>query len=277
MKKVAVIGHTGMVGSQVYRWFKEQRGYEVYGLSKKSGNKNWNVINAEAKYIFIAVPTPFNWKKNKYDLSILKDVISNIESDKIVIIKSTVPPGTTERLQKQRGDLRLLFNPEFLSRSTAWEDFRNPDRQLVGYTKTSYPFAQEVLHLLPMSPYDAIMKAAEAEVCKYVNNFHGALMVIFANFFYDICKDLKIDYETVKKASIAAKWVGSPMGRMYWDVFQGKARGYGGGCFPKDMNTLLEWCKKHHIHSEILEATQEANQRLLKSQGLTEKEAERKL
>ncbi len=120
------------------------------------------------------------------------------------------------------------------------------------------------------------MTATEAEMCKFINNFHGAFMVIFANFFYDIAKKFGLDkdFDRVKKAAWASKWVGSPMGRMYWNIFQDGYRGYGGKCFPKDINMLIKWCEANKIPCEILKATKEANVRMLKEQGLTEKEVE---
>jgi len=277
MKTIAIVGHTGVVGKQVYRWFKEKTTikYKVMGLSKDKQTHSWNEINKEAKYIFIAVPTPFNWEKNEPDMSIVEEVMEKIFGTKKVIIKSTILPATTEKLQKRFPTMFLFFNPEFLSVKTAWEDFTNPDRQIIGYTKKSYQYAQEVLHMLPQSPYDIIMKSGEAEVCKYINNFHGGLMVIFSNFFHDICEKLKIDYEVVKKAAIASKWVGSPMGRMYWEVFHDGKRGYGGSCFPKDINSLIKWCKKNKINTEIIEATKKANVRILKREGLTEEKVEK--
>ena len=285
MKKIAIIGHNGMVGKQLYKWFAVNRispKYEVMGLSKDSQTHNWKKINQKADYIFIAVPTPFDWETNKYDLSILEEVVENIKGNEyashpIVIIKSTVLPGTTEKLQEKRKDLKFIFNPEFLSAKTAYEDFTNPDRQLIGYTHESYSYAQEVLNLLPVSPYDVMMKATEAEICKYINNFHGALMVMFANFFYDVTSKFgrELDFEIIKKAAQASKWVGSPMGRMYWEVFHKGKRGYGGGCFPKDINSLIEWCKENKVDTEIIEATRKANRRILKKQGLTEKEVEK--
>jgi len=81
--------------------------------------------------------------------------------------------------------------------------------------------------------------------------------------------------ETVKEASTASKWVGSPMGRMYWKIWHKGKRGYGGGCFPKDINSLIQWCKKNKINTEIIEATKKANVRILKEQGMTEKEIEK--
>ena len=222
--KIAVIGYTGMVGEPIYQWLKQQ-GHKMMGLSETQKTHDWHQINEHAEYIIIAVPTPFNWRKKKYETTILEKVLKMIINGKKVIIKSTIVPGTTDKLQKEFPNLYLFFNPEFLSVKTAWEDLINPDRQIIGYTDKSYKYAQEALHLLPQSPFDVIMKASEAEVCKYINNFHGALMVIFANFFYDICEKLEIDYEVVKKGAIASKWIGSPMGRMYWDVIHKGKRG----------------------------------------------------
>lgn len=278
MKKpvIAVIGHTGMVGGVTYRWFKEH-GYKVMGLSLDGQTHTWEEINNRADWIFICVPTPFDWRTKEVDLSILREVLAKVKPGKKAIHKCTVPPGITQKLQKEFPELFLLFNPEFLSEATCDLDFTNPDRQLIGYTPKSYSVAMEALNLLPESPYGVIMEATEAEICKFVNNFHGAMMVIFANFFYDVSqKFADLDFERIKKTCWASKWVGSPMGRMYWDVFHGGFRGYGGSCFPKDTNILIEWCKKMGVPHELLEATKKANVRLLKNQGMTEEKAEKR-
>jgi len=274
-RAIAVIGYTGMVGNPTYRWLHKQ-GHEVMGMALESKTHSWDEINARAEYIIVAVPTPFDWKTKKYKLDILEEVLEKIGKNKKVIIKSTIVPGTTDRLQAKYPEMFLFFNPEFLSVKTAWEDFVNPDRQIIGHTQKSYKYAQDALSLLPQSPFDVIMRASEAEICKYVNNFHGALMVMFTNLFYDISQKIGAQYEMVKKGSLASKWVGSPMGRMYWDVFHKGKRGYGGGCFPKDINSLIQWCKENKIDAEILEATKKANMRILKTQGLTEEAAEKK-
>jgi UDPglucose 6-dehydrogenase len=276
--KIAVIGYTGMVGKQCYKYFKQQ-GYKVMGWTPTDKTHTWKQINKLAEYIFITVPTPYDWKDKKatypYDLTALENTLKKIKGNKKVIIKSTITPNTTQVFQERFKNLYLMFNPEFLSNATAWQDFINPDRQIIGYTKKSYKYAIESLNLLPESPYSVIMTSTEAEIVKFVNNFHGSLMVIFANFFYDICQKTNSNFEKVKKASQASKWVGSPMGRMYWDIFKGGYRGYGNKCFPKDMNALLKWCKYHGINTEILEATKNANIKLLEYQGLTEEKVER--
>lgn len=284
MKKptIAVIGHKGMVGSAVYNWFKKQK-YPVMGLSLKSKTHTWDQINKKADYIFVAVPTPYNWKEKEADLNILIDVLGKIDDGKVVIHKCTVPPGTTKIMQFEFPTLHLLYNPEFLSEKTRERDFNAPDRQLIGYTKESYKHSMAVLNLLPESAYGQIMPATEAEICKFINNFHGAMMVIFANFFYDVVQALmtqtfeeKLDFERIKQAAWASKWVGSPMGRMYWNVFQDGFRGYGNACLPKDVNMLIKWCEDFDVPCEILKATREANRRILADQDLTEERVEKK-
>jgi UDPglucose 6-dehydrogenase len=272
-KTISVIG-LGMVGGTVYKYYLS-KGYTVKGWSPSHQLNTMADVN-ESDYIFICVPTPFDWKTKKYDLSILEETLQKINGrDKKVIIKSTVPPTTTIKLQEKYNHLLLFFNPEFLSEATAQTDFINPDRQVVGYTPKSYYKALEVLHILPLSPHDVLMTSTEAEIIKYVNNFHGALMVIFSNFIYDVCNKTNSNFERVKKTAMASKWVGSPMGRMYWDVLHGGFRGYGGKCFPKDINNLIKWCKENKIDAEILLATQKANVRILKSQNLDEQKAEK--
>lgn len=277
MKKtiIAVIGYSGMVGGTTYDWYKK-RGYSMMGLTSTKQTHSWKKINEKADWIFIAVPTPFNWRTKKTDLSILRKTFSKIKPGKKVIHKCTVPPGTTEILQKEFPQIKLFYNPEFLSEATCVEDFNNPDRQLIGYTKKSYSSALDALNLLPESPHSVIMKASEAEIVKFINNFHGALMVIFANFFYDVSQQFAgLDFEAIKSASAASKWVGSPMGRTYWEVFHGGFRGYGGSCFPKDVNMLVKWSELAGVPHELLKATKKANIRILKKQGLTERKAEK--
>ena len=136
---IGVIGHTGMVGSQVYYYFKKK--YKTTGVSKfKTGRTNgsWEKLN-NCQVIFVCVPTPFNFKSKRANFESVEEVLGKIKGNKIVVIKSTIWPGTTEQLQKKYKSLKLVFNPEFLSRSSAKNDFEKPDRQIVGVTAKSKP------------------------------------------------------------------------------------------------------------------------------------------
>ena len=274
MKEViGVIGHKGMVGGAVYKYFKD-RGYETYGYSK-SDQEEKKQVN-EATVVFICVPTPFNWATNTFEGGIVENVLSEIADGRIVVIKSTVPIGTTEALQLKYPNLKLLFNPEFLSEATAYGDFVNPDRQFVGYTKESFHVAMAVLNLLPESAYGIILPSKEAELLKYINNLHGALAVIEANHYYDVCQKENLDYERVIEASHASKWVGVPMGRQYHKIFHKGYRGFGGACFPKDINAYLQWAREKGLDPELFQAVRDINADLLEEQGLSEEEAEKK-
>ena len=271
-KTVGIVGHLGMVGGTVYRYFKDKQ-LEVYGYDLREPKNKKKVFGAEI--VFVCVPTPFDWVKNRYIDLAVESTLVGISPGRTVVIKSTVMIGTTEKLQNKYPQLKLLFNPEFLSEATADMDFRNPDRQFVGYTSESYKEATKVLNMLLMSPYDAIMPAQEAELLKYINNLHGVLEVLESNHYFEVCQKEGLDYERVIRAAVASKWVGCPMGRQYRVIKHRGYRGVGGKCFPKDLNAWLEYCHKNGIAAEIMTAARKMNRRILAEQKLTEKEAEK--
>lgn len=270
---IGVVGYTGMVGKTVYDYFTKQ-GYTTHGYSRRNNEKAG--IVAVCDIVFVCVPTPFNWDTQSFDGSVVKSAIADIADGRIIVIKSTVPIGTTEKLQSKFPNKKLLFNPEFLSEATAYGDFVNPDRQFVGYTKESKDVAIQVLNLLPESAYGVIMPSKEAELLKYINNLHGALSVIEANHYYDVCQKEGLDYEKVIQAAEASKWVGAPMGRQYHRIFHKGFRGFGGKCFPKDINAWLEYCKQNNIDATLFEAVREENRRILNTQNIAERESESK-
>ena len=274
IKTVGVIGHLGMVGKTTFKYlqdFKEKLGIEVHGYDLREPADKEATFNCDL--IFVCVPTPYHYGGSGFDASIIDSVVKEIK-DKIVVIKSTVKVGTCDRVQKENPTLKVLFNPEFLSESTCDMDFRNPDRQFVGYTKESYEVATEVLHILPESAYDLICPIKEAELLKYINNMHGVLEVMESNHYYDVCQKEGLDYDRVCKAMVASKWVGCPMGRHYRVIFHKGKRGVGGKCFPKDLNAWLEYCKEQGLDARLLQAARDYNDSLLKAQGLTEESSE---
>lgn len=273
---IGVIGHLGMVGGTTYRYFQEL-GYEVNGFDvAMEGDKD----EAEKKVhnsdlIFICVPTPFDWDKGGFDGSIVAGVVSGLPEGAVAVIKSTIPVGTIDRLQERYPKIKLLFNPEFLSESTCDNDFRNPDRQFVGYTKESYDEAVKVLNTLPESAYGVIMPAKEAELLKYINNIHGTIEIMESNLWYEICQKEGLDYDRVLKSALASKWVGVPMGRHYRVIFHKGKRGFGGKCFPKDINAYIQYLDEKGIDSQLPKAVRDMNKRILMEQGYTEKDAEK--
>ena len=270
-KTIGVIGHLGMVGGTTYRYFKDSS-QEVYGFDLRDQKDKKKAFSSEL--VFVCVPTPYHWDGRGYDGSIVEKVLKMIPEGRTVVVKSTVSIGTTDKLQKSNPKLKVLFNPEFLSEATCDIDFRNPDRQFVGYTDKSYTEATKVLNMLPESPYGIILPAKEAELLKYINNMHGVLEVLESNHYWEVCQKEKLDYERVIKAAVASKWVGSVMGRQYRTIWHRGARGVKGKCFPKDLNAWIDYCNTRGIPVELLSAARKMNLRILKEQKLTESKAE---
>ncbi len=249
--KIGIIG-VGMVGGALAKSFDDPL---LYDLHKKLGNLE--EIN-KAEIVFICVPTPYKDGNGGFDLSIVEESFELLEGEKIVVIKSTALPGTTEYFQKKYPQHKILFNPEFLTESTADQDMQYPDRQLVGYTKKSFTIAGDIMQLLPLAPFERIMPATEAEMAKYYGNTWFSTKVVFANQMYDMCEALGIDYASVKEAAAADKRIG----RSHLDIFHKGYRGYGGKCLPKDTRALIQKAKELDVDLKLLEVTEELNNKL---------------
>lgn len=276
---IGIIG-VGMVGTQLKRWFEEngyKRNHDLFLYDtdpKKAFSDNIN----KADIIFIAVPTPRDYD-GRCDLLEVKNALFRINFNlpKIVVIKSTVPPSTTEYFQFIFSQWKILFNPEFLTERQAWEDFRKPDRQIVGFTKDSIDAANLVLSLLPKAPFmspwglgtykPVRITATEAEIIKYGGNVYFVRKVNFANTLSALCEKLQVDYENVRQGMAADFRIGDS----HLDVNHGGYRGWGGYCFPKDLDAFISFLKDsdNAEGGRLLEADKDFNIKLLNNQGLS--------
>jgi len=187
--------------------------------------------------------------------SIVENVVSQIKDGKIVVIKSTVEPGTVQRLQDQYPKKRFIFNPEFLTESQSWEDFISPDRQIVSTTSKSETDSIEILNLLPkknfIRPWTSdyskkSVNTTEAEMGKYASNVFGFLKVAYGNILADLShamtlkyasenKKTVVDYDNIKDLIAADLRIGPA----WLNVNHGNYCGAGGYCFPKDMAAFI--------------------------------------
>jgi len=276
--KIGIVG-IGMVGSPLARWFAEsgyRRGKELFLYDIDVKKNYFDDING-AEIVFITLPTPRNPKDGSCDTSIVEGAISKLRPGKIVVIKSTVPPGTTEYFQKKYPKHKFLFNPEFLTESRAWEDMVRPDRQIVGFTKKSIDGANFVLGLLPKAPFmspwgtgtynQVRLTATEAEFVKYAGNLHFVRKVNWANSLAKASQALGANYESVRRGMAADYRIGDS----HLDVNHGGYKGFGGFCFPKDSVAFMNFAKKHKLNDiyELLAADWKFNEGILKEQGLT--------
>lgn len=260
--KIAVVG-SGMVGGAMVRFFRS-KGIEPAVYDPPKGFADAGVLT-DAEIVFLAVPTPYYLDGRGFDESFLREAIEAIPTGgKTIVIKSTIIPGTTEKLQRDYPQHAFLFNPEFLTEANADRDMAFPTRQIMGYTPASKDRAQRVLGLLPPAPYNGVIPAVEAELVKYFGNAFLAMRVAFANQMYDICQAMNVDYATVRDAASADPRIGPS----HLDVTHSGYRGYGGKCLPKDMRSLIQLARANGIDPTVLVAAEEYNNELIKKQGL---------
>jgi len=255
--KIGIVG-VGYVGGALKYWFDKEN-FESFFYDKYKNIGSLQDLN-KADTVFICLPTPFIEENDKgFDDSVLLEVLSKIEGEKKVVIRSTVLPGSTENYQKKFPQHRFLMNPEFLRAKTAIQDFINPERQIIGFTEKSKDVAKEIIDILPRAPFEKIIKATEAEMIKYFGNVFLATRVIFANQIYDLCRKVGIDYKAVKECAGAD----SRIGYSHFDIFQDDYRGYSGACLPKDTKALIQFTKKTGIEPKLFKVLEEINKKLI--------------
>ncbi len=281
MKNIAIIG-TGFVGGALDRYFKSQN--VEAGLYDPPKDLNDPSVLARADIIFIAVPTPYYLPDPSsdrspldvgahgaplpsagFDDSFIRAALDAIPAPgKAVVLKSTILPGTTEKMQALYPQHRILFNPEFLTQATADRDMQSPKRQIIGYTDKSRGDAETVMGLLPRAPFEKIVPAQAAELVKYFGNAFYALKIAYANQMYDLCSRLGADYDTVKECAKAEPW----MGEQHWEIFYQGYRGYGGKCLPKDTRSIIQLAEECGADLSLLKQAEAYNNELVKSQGM---------
>ena len=255
-EKIGIVG-VGYVGGAVQHWFEKlyRRPVKLFLYDRYKEIGSFQEVSDHAQTVFVCVPTPYRERGGGYDGSAIDETLRSLKKPKVVVIKSTVLPGSTERFQKKFPRHKILFNPEFLVAKTANDDFVNPHRQIVGYTRKSQLAADQVLKLLPRAPFTRVMPATEAETVKYFGNAFLALKVIFANQMYDLCERLGIDYDLVREAAGADPRIG----QSHMEIFHDGYRGYGGACLPKDTKALIDLAKKLKAPLKLLEMADAVN------------------
>jgi len=164
----------------------------------------------ECQVVFIAVPTPTT--PEGFQIGAVKSALQLLATGSTAVIKSTMLPGTTEKLQSEFPDLYILHSPEFLSEKTVVADTRFPKRNIIGIPLDDEGYrkrAQLVLNLLPNAPFETIMTAKEAELTKYAGNTFLYTKVVFMNALYDLVTAAGADYETVRAAVSADPRIGA--------------------------------------------------------------------
>ena len=256
VKEIGIIGN-GFVGEALAFVFSPSYNVKIYDIVKsRSVNSLEDTLNSD--FVFICLPTPMK-EDGSQDLSYIIDFFNNnsIVERPIYIIKSTVLPGVTRDLSKKFSNLKIIFSPEFLTQRTAKLDIITQSRIIIGSDNDKYADEVEKLFLIRFKNKNIIKtNTITAEFIKYMNNNFFATKVSLMNEFYRLSKKIGVDWETALHGFVSDNRIGDS----HLDVPgpDGKL-GFGGACFPKDINAFIKFAKKNKINMNILEAAWKTN------------------
>ena len=263
MKKIGIIGR-GFVGSAVEFGFSPNTGCDaevrVYDKdSSKSLHTLKETVN-RSDFLFMSVPTPAN-KDGSINLDILNSAVSDVNKtcnkDNILIIRSTVVPGTTRELQERFPKLNIVFNPEFLTERSAKFDFINQSRFILGGNRID---TSKVANLFRWRFGESIpvieTNFETAELIKYMNNCFFATKVSFLNEMYQIADKCGADWDMAVEGFVRDGRIGHS--HMNVPGPDGKF-GFGGSCFPKDIQAMISFAKSMGITPTTLQGAWKTN------------------
>lgn len=234
--KIGIIG-MGIVGTAHATHFTNL-GHTVLTYDIKDGAYDGQLDSCS--HVFICVNTPSNDIIGA-DTSNITKALEPLPPHMVVIIKSTIPPGTTRRLQHQFPHLKLFHSPEFLTANNALHDLQHPDRIVVGIPtdKNCFKDMQMLRDIYkPNCPF-AVVTSEESELIKYASNIFLIMKIVYSNIISDLCKAYGA-YDTIVLSVMAAD---GRIGPSCTKVEHENGRGAGGHCFPKDLLAMKHVAK----------------------------------
>jgi len=253
----------GVVGGAVCTGFTK-RGWTVKGYDKyKNGGMGSTADLLDCDIVFLCLPTLFSEEKGQYDHSAINEVVTSLSQSHykgLVVLKSTVEPGTTQALSERFPNLDIAHNPEFLTARTAADDFEAQPHIVCGKTSSCDGDKFESLVSLYRSGWpDSTLSCCmsnESEACKSFGNCFYAAKVLVFNEYFLLCQKMGINFEQVVELMLLQGWVDphhtkvpGPDGHM----------GFGGMCFPKDTSALLGLMTRTDSPHQVMKAVVEEN------------------
>ena len=261
---IGVIGQ-GFVGSAIREGMQHAFTVETYDTDPAKPSTVESItelVERVNNVIFVCLPTPMK-KNGRCDTRIVETAISDINDankklgkNAIAVIKSTIEPGTTDRLNERYSNVTVIFNPEFLTEANSFEDFKNQNRIIIGGPRPASTTVKTMYRrAFPKVP---IIKtgANVAETVKYFINCFLATKVSFANEMKQVCDKINVDFDKVVEYALYDDRIGNshlsvpgPDGSL----------GFGGHCFPKDLNAIMYIAQDFGIEPKVLAGVWEKN------------------
>ena len=235
---------------------------KIYDKNDSKSLHSMDEVVNTSDFIFVSVPTPSN-KDGSINLDIVYDVFNDIEecreegSEPVLLLRSTVTPGTTRKLQIGFHNLRIVFNPEFLTERSAKLDFINQSRFVLGGNEEDTTIVAD-LYKWRFGQHIPVIKTdyETAELIKYMNNTFFATKVSFMNEMKLVSDEVGANWEHCVEGFSLDGRVGhshlnvpGPDGKM----------GYGGSCFPKDIQAMINFMNRMGVSPNVLEGSWKTN------------------
>jgi UDPglucose 6-dehydrogenase len=243
---VGLVG-VGVIGGTLKKYLENNNKNCNLLISDPAKGYSDSLDKADVVFISIHIPTEENGAQN---LQTLKDIISNLP-DKPIFIRTTLLPGTCDALSRQLNK-KIYFMPEFLTERTAYEDFCKQALVITGETELLKKIFKDKEHIE--------MTNIAAEISKYTHNVFGALKVTFFNGIYMLCQKYGAVYSDVVAGALISGYINKT--HTFVPGPDGKL-GYGGKCFPKDVNAFLNYIdiakENEHLH-KLIEVVKNSNE-----------------
>jgi len=267
MSAIGIIGY-GVVGQATGKGFSQA--HEVLWHDPyKEGSTSVEDLVRHSEFLFVCVPTPMFSDHSGTDLSIVEKVVETFAphlegTDKVLIFKSTVIPGTSKKYREAYPGVNFAMNPEFLTEKQPEQDFLHPDRTLIG---AFTPELQNKIKALYQAiyPEDAkyfLSDPTTVELAKYASNALLSAKIILANEIYHVAEALGVNYDDARKMIEADPRIG---GHLRVPGPDGDL-GFGGKCFPKDLVGFLGLAKSLNVDLSVFDSVWKKNLKVRKNQ-----------
>ena len=261
-KKIGIIGN-GFVGSAVRYGFSPNVGVDadvkVYDKNPNKSTHTLEEVVTKSDVIFLSVPTPSN-KDGSMNLDIVDSALADISKynfDGIILLRSTVVPGSTKKLRDKYSNLRIVFNPEFLTERSANFDFINQNRFILGGSSDDVIEVSELFRERFGSSLSIVQTNYEtAELIKYMTNTFFATKISFLNDMKILADKCGVIWEDAVEGFVRDGRIGHS--HLNVPGHDGKY-GFGGSCFPKDIQALINFGESHGVNMGVLKSVWETN------------------
>ena len=261
-KKIGIIGN-GFVGSAVRYGFSPNVGVDadvkVYDKNPNKSTHTLEEVVTKSDVIFLSVPTPSN-QDGSMNLDIVDSALADISKynfDGIILLRSTVVPGSTKKLRDKYSSLRIVFNPEFLTERSANFDFINQNRFILGGSSDDVIEVSELFRERFGSSLSIVQTNYEtAELIKYMTNTFFATKISFLNDMKILADKCGVIWEDAVEGFVRDGRIGHS--HLNVPGHDGKY-GFGGSCFPKDIQALINFGESHGVNMGVLKSAWETN------------------